>query len=138
MQPVDAPTHAQNLRLRLLERVADDDTPAHLTVLEATAPGPAWRLCLPGVWRRVLHQQDGLRSYLLRLEPGAELPGHRHPADEECVVLEGELWVGRDLRLGAGSWHLARAGALHARIRSPLGALIYLRGPVPEPGHRLG
>jgi quercetin dioxygenase-like cupin family protein len=28
------------------------------------------------------------------LYPGASLPAHDHPADEECLVLEGEVMLG--------------------------------------------
>ena len=33
--------------------------------------------------------------------------------DEECVVLDGQLQIGRHLVLDAGGFHLARAGSLH-------------------------
>lgn len=126
------------LRRRLLERVADEDTPRHLSLPDAAGPAAPWRPWLPGVARRVLLADTGTCSYLLRLAPGAEIPAHRHAADEECVVLQGELEIGPSLRLGPGSWHLARAGALHTRIRAPQGALIYLRGAPPHADDVLG
>ena len=70
-------------------------------------------------------------SYLLRLAPGAALPAHRHPVDEECVVLEGEVQIGT-LRVGAGGFHLGRKDVLHDRLCSAGGALIFLRGAIPE------
>ena len=34
---------------------------------------------------------------MIRLEPGAWAPAHEHPADEECLVLEGLVVAGRRL-----------------------------------------
>lgn len=85
-----------------------------------------------GVRIKVLHAAGGQMSYLLRFAPGAALPPHRHPVDEACVVLEGELQIGGALTVPAGGFHLAPAGSLHARVGSRDGALIFLRGAVPE------
>lgn len=129
-----APRDARGLRRRLLERVADaDDT--HLTI--ASQDG-AWQPFGDGVLIKVLHEEAGVMSYLLRLRPGARLPAHEHPQDEECIVLEGTLQVGTQIHFGAGAYHRAHRGALHASISSPGGALIFLRGAVPQPAHELG
>jgi quercetin dioxygenase-like cupin family protein len=122
------------MRQRLLERVADDDS-SHCTV---QAEQGHWQPFADGVRIKVLHENaDGGLSYLLHLAPGASLPAHRHPLDEECVVLQGTLRVGSHLQVGAGGWHLAHAGALHATLHTDTGALIYLRGAVPEAQHLL-
>ena len=86
---------------------------------------------------KVLREHEGVLSYLLRLDPGASLPPHRHPQDEECVVLEGRLRVGSKVEIGPGGYHLAHAGALHATIGSATGATIFLRGAAPHAGHLL-
>lgn len=116
------------IKSRLLRRIAADSTPRHLTV---AAPDPVWQPLGSGLSIKVLHESGGIMSYLLRLAPGAELPPHRHPVDEECVVLAGEVCIG-SLRLGAGGFHLGRKNVLHDRLHSPEGALIFLRGAVPE------
>jgi anti-sigma factor ChrR (cupin superfamily) len=100
----------------------------HLTV---PAADDRWQPFMPAVEIKVLHEQDGVMSYLLRLAPGAVLPPHRHPIDEECVVLEGAVSIGT-LALSAGGFHLARSGTLHEPITSAGGALLYLRGAVPQ------
>jgi quercetin dioxygenase-like cupin family protein len=116
------------IKRRLLERVADADD-SHLTV---RAEEGAWQPFLDGVQIKVLHESEGSMSYLLKLAPGASLPAHRHRADEECLVLEGSLRVGSRIEVGAGGYHLAHRGALHAGLHAPGGAVIFLRGAVPE------
>jgi quercetin dioxygenase-like cupin family protein len=123
-----APDRARTIRRRLLERVADADE-THLTI---AGDEGEWQPFLAGVRIKVLREQAGVLSYLLRLEPGACLPPHRHPQDEECIVVEGRLRVGTRSEFGPGSYHLAHGGALHATIGTDTGATIFLRGAVPQ------
>lgn len=132
--PAGSPARAWTIRRRLMERVADADA-SHLTI---AADEGDWQPFTDGVRIKVLREQGGVLSYLLRLEPGATLPPHRHPRDEECVVLEGRLLVGSRTEIGPGGYHLAHEGALHATITTATGATIFLRGAVPEAGHELG
>jgi quercetin dioxygenase-like cupin family protein len=127
------PRSAREIKRRLLERVADADA-SHLTI---GADEGDWQPFCHGVRIKVLREHDEGLSYLLRLEPGATLPAHRHPVDEECVVLEGRLRVGTCIEVGAGGYHLAHRGALHATISTATGATIFLRGCVPEARHAL-
>lgn len=128
------PRQVRAMRERLLERVADaEDT--HLTV---AAEAGDWQPFMEGVGIKVLHEGGGVMSYLLRLAPGARLPAHRHPHDEECIVIEGRLRVGTRIEIGPGGYHLAHRGALHAGISSVRGATIFLRGAVPEARDMLG
>jgi quercetin dioxygenase-like cupin family protein len=124
-----APEAAARIKHRVLERIAQAQA-GHLTV----QPGAAgWKPFDRGVEIKVLHHNGGVMSYLLRLAPGASLAAHRHPQDEECVVLEGSVQIGHDLVLSAGGFHLAHKDALHAKITSVGGATIFLRGAVPHP-----
>ena len=134
-RPQPAPTFAQARRVRdrLLERVADADD-SHLTI---AADEGRWQPFADGVSIKALHERDGVLSYLLRLAPGATLPPHRHPAEEECIVLEGVLTVGSRTEVGPGGYHLARRGALHATIGSRTGATVFLRGAIPGADHAL-
>jgi quercetin dioxygenase-like cupin family protein len=125
---------AQAIKRRLLERVADADL-SHLTI---DAAAGAWQPFLDGVEIKVLHEAQGILSYLLRLQPGASLPPHRHPVDEECIVVEGRLQIGSTVDIGPGSYHRAHQGALHATVSTRDGATIFLRGAVPEAAHVLG
>ncbi len=126
--------HHRALRRRLLERVADADR-SHLNI---DAHQGEWQPLAEGVTVKVLHARDGVLSYLMRLAPGARLRAHRHRLDEECVVLEGRLQLGSHYSVGPGGWHLAHAGALHATVEAPDGALVFLRGAVPDAGDVLG
>lgn len=122
-----------SLKHRLLQRVAQAEQ-HHVTV---PAAANTWQPFQPGVSIKVLHEEAGLMSYLLRLAPGAALSPHRHPVEEECVVLEGSVLIGATLEVSAGGFHLARRGALHATISTLGGATIFLRGASPHPGDLL-
>lgn len=144
MNPADAQTTApaarpeastaRAIRRRLMARVADADT-THLTI---AGDEGEWQPFLDGVAIKVLREQAGVLSYLLRLAPGACLPPHRHPQDEECIVLDGALRVGTRTEIGPGGYHLAHAGALHAPISTETGATIFLRGAAPQADQVLG
>jgi anti-sigma factor ChrR (cupin superfamily) len=129
-EPLAPEAHAR-IKRQLLRRVAADSTPRQTTL---HAGQGEWRPFSPGVQIKVLNEAGGVMSYLLRLQAGAKLATHRHPVDEECVVLEGSLRVG-ELHLKAGDYHLGRAGVLHDQLVSPDGALIFLRGAAPETAH---
>jgi len=122
-----SPGMAAQIKRRLLGRIADIES-GHLTVRDETA---AWKTFLPGVKIKVLHEAHGVMSYVLQLAPGASVPAHHHPLDEECVVLEGVLHIG-ELVVAAGDYHLARRDALHATLRTETGSTIFLRGATPS------
>jgi anti-sigma factor ChrR (cupin superfamily) len=126
-EPLDAATQAR-IKQKLLRRIAQTSSAQHLTVM---AGDEGWQPFAQGIRIKVLHEAAGVMSYLLRLAPGAVLPAHRHPIDEECVVMEGEMQVG-GLRIGAGGFHLGRKDLAHDQLHSPTGALIFLRGAVPD------
>jgi anti-sigma factor ChrR (cupin superfamily) len=126
----DAADGAADARVkhRVLQAIAAESTPRHFTV-----PGGdnGWQPFGEGLRIKALHETGGVMSYLVRLAPGASLPPHRHPIDEECVVLGGEVVIG-ELRVAAGGFHLGRQGVPHDRLHSEAGAVIYLRGAVPD------
>lgn len=123
-----APGPERQIRRRLMARIADADE-SHLTI---DADEGDWQHFVEGVVIKVLHEDGHALSYLLRLAPGASIPPHRHPQDEECLVLEGRLRIGSRIDIGPGGYHLAHQGALHATISSETGATIFLRGAVPQ------
>lgn len=86
-----------------------------------------WERIAPGVEQKVLWQDGDVVSRFLRLTAGASLPGHRHAAEEECMMLDGDAFFG-DVLVQAGEFHLARAGSEHGALSSDRGALLFLRG----------
>jgi quercetin dioxygenase-like cupin family protein len=74
----------------------------------------------PGVFFRVLktHRPGTGVTLILRFEPGARYPAHRHPAGEEYYVLSGELSDGaRSYGAGTYVWH--PPGSVHAPRSGP-------------------
>jgi quercetin dioxygenase-like cupin family protein len=78
----------------------------------------------PGVSFRVLktHPPGTGVTLMLRFEPGAAYPAHRHPAGEEYYVLEGQLTDG-GRSYGAGTYVFHEAGSVHAPRSGP-GAVV--------------
>ncbi len=105
-------------------------TPRSRTI---TSDSGIWRDIARGVEVKLLHidRARGFRTMLIRMAPGGVLPAHPHTDDEECVLIEGEIFVGT-MRLGAGDWHLAPKGEMHPDITSPKGGLFYIRAALRE------
>lgn len=120
------PVEIQPERLRALrERVMHTVRESAMHTIPST--GGEWKELTPLVQMKLLSAFDGAHSFLLRLAPGAVVPAHRHPADEECIVLEGEAWLG-DIKVCAGDYHIARRGTKHGAVTSQKGALLFIRG----------
>lgn len=85
-----------------------------------------WRALTPLVSEKALVERSGIRACLIRMDKGGWLPPHDHPTPEECVVLEGEVWLG-DVHCRAGDFHLAPAGLRHGALRTDEGCLLYVR-----------
>jgi quercetin dioxygenase-like cupin family protein len=98
------------VRAALLARIA---APSNRTI--AAADGAWLETSVPGVRRKVLaidRARDRV-TMLLRAEPGARYPAHRHSGPEECYVISGSLNLeGRMLR--AGDFHHAEGESHHA------------------------
>lgn len=90
-----------------------------------------WQQLYPLVEVKVLHREGRVTSMLMRLAPGAELPSHVHAADEECLVLQGEITLGEGVTMNAGDYHRAARGAPHGVAVSNTGALLFLRSDDP-------
>lgn len=94
--------------------------------VEGGKSGEGWIELLPKAHAKLLYTDGEAESYMIRLEPGAWAPAHDHPADEECLVLEGTLWQG-EIFLQAGDFHVARPGDRHGDLRTDTGALVFIR-----------
>ena len=100
----------------------------------AWAADAAWTdTGLPGVRARVL-SIDRARSVVtmvIRAEPGAVYPSHKHHGPEECYVISGSVVIdGRVLR--AGDFHHADEGSEHGEISTTEGAEVLLVGAMED------
>jgi anti-sigma factor ChrR (cupin superfamily) len=76
-------------------------------------------------------RQRGLVTLLLRGEPGARYPAHRHSAPEECYVIRGSVTIGGRV-LRAGDFHHADADSDHGAITTIDGADVLLIGGISD------
>ena len=124
-------SRAAAIKSRLFERIAFEEAAAHrqeITVVRA-AEGE-WTPFAPGVRAKVLFDDGRTRTWLARLEREASLPAHTHPADEECLLLEGTVYLS-DVLMAPGDYQIARAGSRHTRVYSPNGCLLLVRSASP-------
>ena len=115
----------ERMRARVLARVAAEPPPQTITL---RSPQGRWLPVVEGVSVKILRQDREARNmtYLLKMEPGSRLPAHDHAQDEECLVVEGELWMG-DHVVRAGDWHIAKAGSHHVDFRTKTGCMVLIR-----------
>lgn len=85
-----------------------------------------WLDVCAGVQKKQLWSDDTRVSCFYRLQPGARLPEHEHRLEEECMMLEGEAFLG-DILLRAGDYQLAAAGSFHGELYSDVGATLFVR-----------
>ena len=126
-----AQERCRELRARILARFAARQACA--TTVRAVEG--EWRPLAPGVTLKLLRADAamGNMTAFIRMEPGSSLDSHLHTQDEECLILEGEIFIGH-LRLASGDMHVAPAGSEHESITSPRGALMLVRSEFhPEP-----
>lgn len=86
-----------------------------------------WPEYAPGIRRRVLWQFAGQAAMLYHAEPGAAVPLHNHGHDEECLMVQGELFLD-DVLLRTGDYQLAPAGTSHTVTETDTGVVIYAHG----------
>jgi anti-sigma factor ChrR (cupin superfamily) len=130
-----APADRDALRERIVQRITAQAPPGTTTI---RAGDMHWVSAGPGVEVKVLRVDRERRdqTVLIRMQPGAVVLGHRHTQEEECLILEGEVFIGNH-RLGQGDMHVAAAGAVHAAIHAPLGALLMIRSEMPPRSFRI-
>jgi anti-sigma factor ChrR (cupin superfamily) len=86
--------------------------------------------CAGVAWKKLhFDAATGRSAVLLRFQPGARYDGHRHPAGEEYLVLEGSLQDG-GRSWGAGSWVRHPPGSSHAPS-SAEGCTVFVSLPAP-------
>ncbi|GAB4112633.1 MAG: hypothetical protein Fur0019_19090 [Tibeticola sp.] len=95
-----------------------------VTVRDAQAEWPEYA---PGIRRRVLWSRDGVAAMLYNARAGVMVPHHTHGHDEECLMVQGELFLDDQL-LREGDYQLAPAGTGHRVTETDTGAVIYAHG----------
>ena len=111
---------------KILDRIEGKgaDLPGTLTRRESRAN---WFEISPGIKGRLLHVDRAQnRQYLLiRMAPGASYHPHSHDAEEQSLVLEGDLSFG-ELNLKAGDFHVATPSSSHPPGRTVNGCLVHI------------
>ena len=86
-----------------------------------------WQDYAPGIFHRPLFR-DEKRQYtttLIRMDPGASYPPHRHNDAEELFMLSGDLQVA-EIIMRAGDYCHAKPGSKHPDTRSTGGCTFLL------------
>lgn len=107
-----------------------------LAATKVTAPGVKivranegrWRPTpFPGVSVKILHidKATQMATTLMRMEPGASYPPHRHKQPEQCLVLEGDVRQAETV-LNQGDYNLNDADSTHGRLSTENGCLLLL------------
>jgi hypothetical protein len=86
-----------------------------------------WHATFPGVDVMPLRGDSEVVSMLVRFAPGASVSDHVHALDEDCLVLQGEMFLG-DVLLRTGDYQLAPAGGGHFGETSDVGVLFFFHG----------
>ena len=116
--------------------LASTREPARYTVWAADAE---WvDTGIPGIRSRILtvDKARSLVTLLIRAEPGAVYPSHKHHGPEDCFIIRGSVLMdGRVLR--AGDFHHADADSEHGEITTTDGAEVLIVGSVEDylPAH---
>lgn len=86
-----------------------------------------WDAFAPGIRRRVLWAGGPEAALLYHADPGAQVPRHGHGHDEECLMLDGEVFLD-DVLLRPGEYQLAPAGTAHQSVSTDTGLLLFAHG----------
>ena len=87
-----------------------------------------WDVLADGVSRLLLVPPQGsAAACLVRMAASAAAPAHRHGRAEECLLLDGEMYLDDSLLFG-GDFQLAHAGGEHIEASSESGVLLLVHG----------
>jgi anti-sigma factor ChrR (cupin superfamily) len=140
-----APTQAEppaRARERLLARVSGEAQDADASVAARPPKSASGFLVVradegrwvetedEGVCYKLLFADRELGTYttLLKLQPGASIPRHRHLGVEQCLVLEGDLSAG-PIKMSAGDFNCSLPNSVHDEIATEGGALLLIVSP---------
>ncbi|MES2951424.1 MAG: cupin domain-containing protein [Pseudomonadota bacterium] len=89
----------------------------------------SWSPLRPGVLLKPLFGVGDTVSMLARLEKGGSVPTHVHPCAEECLMIEGDMFLG-DVLLLEGEYQWAPGGTSHDTLSSDVGCVVFIHGSV--------
>ena len=130
-------TPSPRVRERLLTLLAEETHSAErpLTstgtieteILKIRASEGVWSKIGDGVFKKTLFKdrQRGTTTSLIKVDPGAQIPPHRHADIEECLVVEGDIYSGSET-FSRGDYLCAPAGSVHEHLFSANGALLFI------------
>ncbi len=98
-------------------------------VIIVPASEDGWLPFSTGVQVKPLVGNDEAISMLAHFQPGARVAGHGHVLPEECVMVQGDLYLG-DLLLREGEYQLAPTGSRHDSVMSDHGSVLYFHGAI--------
>jgi hypothetical protein len=97
-----------------------------------SAANVGWQAFWPNVWVKVLRHDshNKTQTALFRVLPGGVVPARASTRDEECLVLEGEVFIGEH-RVGQGDLHVAGPDTRYRDITTRTGAMLMVRSETP-------
>lgn len=121
------------IRQRILNQIENEPAAEQNLLFTLHQNEGNWIQIAPKLMKKQLNVdlEKGTESYLLKAEPGAEIPAHHHEHDEIAIILEGSVHF-EDLQLNVGDYHVARKGSTHTHVTCPVGALVYLQAGLAE------
>ena len=88
-----------------------------------------WEPLRPGVMLKPLFGVGDRVSMLARLSVGASVPSHVHECAEECLMIDGDMFLG-DVLLLEGEFQWAPGGTSHDMLFSDVGCVVFIHGAV--------
>lgn len=130
------PVPPASLRDRLMSRIQDKKTGKPPAGVKEVSPGifvlekseSGFKPTpFPGVSHRMLYldKTTTMATSLIRMEPGAKYPQHRHSGLEQCLVLEGDIRMG-DTVMRAGDFEYGTPDSFHDVIWTKDGCLLLI------------
>ncbi len=119
------PPRPEAILVRLKSRVQlEREAQAAMVVSQAVS---AWRPFAAGIERQDVTGSGKVWGFLLRMEPGAILDGHRHWFDEASYCLQGKLHAANGQHIGVGDVREFVRGSHHPSVVAQQNSLIYVR-----------
>lgn len=121
---------------RVREKLLASITPKSNTSLEQPLPGifvlkkdaGDWRKTpFAGVTYKLLYfdKESRFATSLLKMQPGAQYPAHRHAGCEQCLVVEGDVRIG-SVAVSKGDFEYALAGTEHGVLTTDSGCVLLI------------